>query len=119
MRSFATAALCLALLHTTDARVPHSFREVIQRDAQPEAEVQPQEGVFGWFYRLFKRDNLTTRQDATCYEDDYFVFVGSPSLGEGFCQDYMDYPNRTVPVDATATRYEHEHIAHSLNIAGT
>lgn len=100
MRSLATAALCLNLLHTSDARVPHSFRDIIRRDAQP--EVQPG-GVFDWLRSLLRRD-LAKRQDATCYEDDYYTFVGSPSLGEGFCQDYMDYPNRTVPVEATATR---------------
>lgn len=115
MRSFATRALCLTLLHTTDARVPHSFRRLVQRDAQPDP--QPQEGVFEWFRRLLKRD-IRPRQDATCYEDDYYVFVGSPSLGEPFCQDYMDYPNRTVPVEATATRYEplsqHRYCSHLI-----
>lgn len=103
MRSCAMAALCLALLHTSDARVPHSFRDLIQRDAQPES--QPQGGVFDWLVRLFKRELKPRQDDSTCYEDDYYTFVGSPSLGEGFCQHYMDYPNRTVPVEATATRY--------------
>lgn len=108
MRSFATAALCLTLVHTSHARVPHSFREIIQRDAQPEAQ---HEGVVDWLRRLLRRDVAKRQEEEggeeenpTCVEDDYFTFVGSPSLGEGFCQDYMDYPNRTVPVEATATR---------------
>lgn len=103
MRSVATAALCLAILHTSDARVAHSFRHLIQRDAQPGP--QSHEGIFEWFARLLKRTVQPRQDDSTCYEDDYYVFVGSPSLGEGFCQDYMNYPNRTVPVEATATRY--------------
>ena len=97
MRSFTTAALCLSLIHASNARVPHSFRDLIQRDAEPEPV--PEKGVFDWVLRLFKRQD-------TCIVDDYYTFVGSSSLGEGFCQDYMGYPNRTVPVEATATRYD-------------
>lgn len=102
MRSFAAVALCLAFVHISDARVPHSFHDLVQRDAN--AEPQPGEGVLQWLRRLLRRD-LQPRQDATCYEDEYYTFVGSPALGERFCQDYMNYPNRTVPVEATATRY--------------
>ena len=103
MRSFATAALCLALLHTSDARVPHSFQDLIQRNAQP--ELQPQNKVFDWLVRLFKRELRPRQDESTCYTDIYYTFVGSPDVGEGFCQDFMDYPNITVPVEATATRY--------------
>lgn len=105
MRSFAKAALCLALLHSADARIPRTSRDLVQRDAQP---AQSEEGVFDWVKRLLKRNSLQARQSdgmgETCYEDSFYVFVGSDSLGEPFCQDYMDYPNRTVPVMVTATR---------------
>lgn len=104
MRSFAAAVLCLALTHTSDARVPHSFRDIFPREAEP--DLQPQQGIFEWFNRLLRR-NIKPRQDyeTNCPEDDYFTFVGSDALGEGWCQDYMGYPNRTVPVQVTVTRY--------------
>lgn len=102
MRSVAALALCLSLVHVSTARVPHSFRDLIQRDARLEA--QPHDGILGWLTKLLRRE-IKLRQDATCYEDEYYTFVGSAALGEGFCQDYMGYPNRTVPVEATATRY--------------
>lgn len=101
MRSFATVALCLTLVHISDARVPHSFGDLTQREAEPEA--QPDVGILGWLRRLLRRD-LDKRQEETCYEDDYYTFVGSNALGEPFCQKFMNYPNRTVPVEATTTR---------------
>lgn len=103
MRSFATTALCLSLIHTSSARVPYSSRNRIQRDAETEA--QPAEGFLSWLSRLLRRGEIKSRQEGSyCVEDSYYDFVGSDQLGAPFCQDFLNLPNQTIPVQATATR---------------
>ena len=96
MRSFFATALCLSLIHTSVARIPHSFRELIERDAEPEAE---EDGILRWLARLFKRDDPP---NDICYEDGYYEFVSG--LGSDFCHEYLTYPNVTTTVDYTPTR---------------
>ena len=99
MRSFFATAACLSLIHTTVARVPHSFRDVEERDALPEQEVQPKSGLFDWVANLFRRQS----SDEVCFEDAYNVFAAS---GEGqiLCQELMNYPAVTVVEDYTPIR---------------
>ena len=61
MRSFLAAALCLSLVHSTTAIRPHSFRDLIARDAEPEPEAQAFDSIKRWFARVLRRD-LTPRQ---------------------------------------------------------
>ena len=105
MRSFYTAALYLALIHSSTARVPHSFRDLTDRDRdlEPELEPQPQHGLMHWISRLFRRvaqtSSTISSAGGTCYEDAYYDFVGD--LEPNFCQQFIDTPNVTVTVDYT------------------
>jgi hypothetical protein len=101
MRSFYTVALCLALIQSSTARVPHSFRDLMDREHEPEPETQ--HGILHWISRLFKRiaqsSSTSTSTGGTCYEDAYYEFVDN--LQTPFCQQYMDTPNFTATVDYT------------------
>ena len=101
MRSFFVTALCLSLIHTSVARVPHSFRDLIGRNIESGSE-QQHEGFFQWFARLFKRQTAAEGPNDICYEDVYYEFVGG--LGPEFCTRYMHTPNVTTTVDYTPTR---------------
>lgn len=105
MRPFPTAAaLCLALGHTTNAAgVPHSYLQAREVDAKPQPE-----DFFSRFISLMKRTLQPRQEDGNCLEtpDSYYNFTGE--LGEDFCRDYMNYPNVTIPVLVTPTRYVQE-----------
>ena len=112
MRSFIAVALCLSLTHSCSARIPHSHRQLAERDAEPESS----NFVMALFKRLFTVD-LIPRQDApsnstqgsstngTCYQDEYYNFVYNSSFGEDLCQMLINYPNQTTTVDYTPIRY--------------
>ena len=111
MRSFITTALCLSLIHSSNAaRVPHSFRDLIQQDAELEQSPSITDRLSTFFARLFKR-NLETRQsndddddDSTCYIDEYYNFVDDMRDGPAFCHAFIEYANVTTTVDYTPTR---------------
>lgn len=99
MRSYIIpAALCLSLVLNASARVPHSFQDVARRNAEPE------DGIWGWLHRLFKREIFTRQSDGICYQDQYYDFVYNSSFGEAVCQALIEYPNRTTTVDYTPIR---------------
>ena len=100
MRSFYTAAVCLALAHISIARVPHSFRDLIVREPEPESETE--HGIVHWISRLFKRFAQTSSTGGTCYEDVYYLFVEDLQQ-PSFCQQFLNIPNRTTTVDNTPT----------------
>lgn len=108
MRSFFTAALCLALIHSSNAGVAHSFRDLVDRD--PEPVPVPQRGFILWISRLFKRvaqtssttNSTTTSTGGTCYEDNYYTFVGN--LPPSFCQLFINTPNVTTTAEYTPTK---------------
>jgi len=111
MRSFIAAALCLSLLQSCSALIPHSYRQL----AQPEAELTPSNVFLNLFSKLLRRDTssaeqgLFPRQDAstnsTCYQDEYYTFVYNSSFGQSICELLVDYPNETTTVDYTPVRY--------------
>lgn len=106
MRSLVHTAVFLSLVLSTIARiaVPHSYREYQALEARkPEKKVQTKGNrLIRWFKHFFSRQVLEEPPIA-CYEDGFFEFVGS--LGDQFCQDYMNFPNRTFTIDYTPTRY--------------
>ena len=65
---------------SSTARVPHSFRDLIARESEPEPETQ--HGVLHWISRLFKSiaQSSSTSTGVTCYEDAYYTFVDSLPL---------------------------------------
>jgi hypothetical protein len=93
MKSFVAVALCLSLLSTfTLARIPHSYRQLQERDD----ESQSPNGIFAWFSRLLKR------QEDVCYQDQYYDFVKNSTFGQNFCEVLgVSYPNRTVVEEFT------------------
>lgn len=106
MRSFFIAAVSLSLICSSTARVAHSFRDLVQEDAQPQPQLETGYGILKWFKHLFRKD-LVERQDVSnstsiCYEDEYYTFVSE--LPASFCQQYMSYPNVTAVVQYTSTR---------------
>jgi hypothetical protein len=108
MRSFLCSAVCLTLITSAAAlTTPHSYRELQERDAEKAKPHRKQQhnGVMRWFRNFFNKKQVAAtdaEDDDTCYLDSYYDFVGE--LGEGFCQDYMRYPNTTYTVDYTPTR---------------
>lgn len=112
MRSFITTPLGLSLIHTSVAYVPHSYRDLIHREVEPEPEPKVFEAISQWFSRLFKRDIFSRQNDpdlsnssgsSTCYVDEYYDFVGS-KVGPDFCHILIQYDNVTTTVDYTSTR---------------
>lgn len=101
MRSTLVAALCLSLVHDSTARIPHSFRQLAERETQPE----PQHGIFSWFTHLIKK-TVDRRQETVCYRDDYYDFAANATVGKAFCEALMEYPNTTVTVDYTPRVYD-------------
>lgn len=93
MKSFVAVALCLSLLSTfTLARIPHSYRQLQERDE----ELQSPNGILSWFSRLLKR------QQNVCYQDQYYDFVNNSTFGQNFCQVLgVTYPNRTIVEEFT------------------
>lgn len=96
MRSILIAGLCLSLAQHSVARIPHSFKQLAERDNEPEAQSF---NVLTWLSQLVKR-NVQPRQ-TTCYEDAYYNFVSDSEFGETFCNAYMQYPNTTQTVEYT------------------
>ena len=96
MKSFAAVALCLSLISTfATARIPHSYRDLQERDEQPNSVI----GVLNWINKLFKRE-IYKRE--TCYQDEFYNFVFNSSFGSEFCEDLgVAYPERTIVVDFT------------------
>ena len=107
MRSCISAALCLSLIATCSARIPHSYKQLAHRDPDP----KPSNLIVRLFNKLFKRD-LEVRQSSsnssngTCYQDDYYYFVYNSTFGEKVCQMFIDYPNVTTTYDYTPVRYD-------------
>jgi hypothetical protein len=95
MKSFVAVALCLSLLSTfAFARIPHSYRQLQERDD----ESQSPNSIFSWFTRLLKRQ----QEQDVCYQDEYYDFVTNSTFGQNFCEDLgVSYPNRTVVEDFT------------------
>lgn len=98
MRSFIAAALCLSLLQTCAARIPHSYRQLAQRDA----DLDTTNVFLNFFNKLFRRQDMS---DGTCYQDDYYNFVYNSSSGQTVCELFVDYPNETTTIDYTPVRY--------------
>lgn len=100
MKNSTAVALSLWLcFHIANARIPHSYRQLQERND----EVTSHESFLAWASRLFKRQNEAqgTSQDV-CLQDEYYGFVTNSSFGENFCELLgIDYPNRTVVVDYT------------------
>jgi hypothetical protein len=98
MKSFVAVALCLSLLSTfTLARIPHSYRQLQERDD----ESQSPNGILDlfsprWLTRLLKR------QQDICYQDQFYDFVNNSTFGHDFCEVLgVSYPNRTVVEEFT------------------
>lgn len=117
MRSLPFVAVCLSLSETTFARVPHSFRDLNQRDDEAESNAKVLDRVSGWLERLFRRDlvparNLRPRQAETCVQDDYY---SAAQDYPGICQSYMNYPTQTEYDDYTPIRYALFKIVKTMN----
>ena len=101
MKSFVAVALCLSLVSSfASARIPHSYRQLQERDD----ESQSPNGVLNWFSRLLKRQQKSQqkRQQDVCYQDEYYDFVTNSTFGQNFCQNFgISYPNRTVVEEFT------------------
>jgi len=97
MKSFVAVALCLSLISSfAQARIPHSYRQLQERDD----DFQSPNGIFNWFSRLLKRQQK--RQQDVCYQDEYYDFVTNSTFGQNFCQSLgVSYPNSTVVEDFT------------------
>lgn len=97
MKSFVAVALCLSLISSFAlARIPHSYRQLQERDE----EVQSPNGVLNWFSRILKRQQK--RQQDVCYQDQYYDFVTNSTFGKNTCQALgISYPNRTVVEEFT------------------
>ena len=103
MRSSAAVLLCLAFSHEANARVPHSFRDLIRRDAQTGPAFHSGNKVLGWLSKMFKRQEMMSASSTgeECFQDKWYNAVDD--LGEDWCQDYMEYPNRTAYQEYTPT----------------
>lgn len=105
MKSFFAVALCLSLVSTfANARIPHSYRQLQERDDETESP----NWFLSWIKGIFKRQDSSqeSSQNDVCYVDEYYTFVnGSGSaFGKNLCQDLgIIYPNRTVTEDFTPT----------------
>jgi sensor domain CHASE-containing protein len=97
MKSFVAVALCLSLFSTfARARIPHSYRQLQERDD----ELQSPDRLLNWFMRMLKRQQK--RQQDVCYQDQYYDFVNNSTFGQNFCQVLgISYPNRTIVDDFT------------------
>jgi hypothetical protein len=97
MKSFVAVALCLSLLSSFAlARIPHSYRQLQERDD----ELQSPNGVLDWFNRMLKRQQK--HQQDVCYQDQYYDFVNNSTFGQNFCEVLgVSYPNRTVTEEFT------------------
>jgi hypothetical protein len=97
MKSFVAVALCLSLISTSAfARIPHSYRQLQERDE----EMQSLNGVLNWFNQILKRQQK--RQQDVCYQDQYYDFVNNSTFGQNFCRVLgISYPNRTVVEEFT------------------
>jgi hypothetical protein len=97
MKSFVAVALCLSLISSFAlARIPHSYRQLQERDD----ELQSPNGILEWFSRILKRQQK--RQQDVCYQDEYYDFVTNSTFGQSFCQDLgVSYPNRTIVEEFT------------------
>lgn len=99
MKSFFALALCLSLAFTfASARIPHSYRQLQERDDDTESP--------NWIVRLvkgfFKRQE--PKQNDVCYVDQYYTFVNGSAFGKNVCQVVgIIYPNRTITEDYTPT----------------
>ncbi|KAM0723848.1 hypothetical protein Q7P37_000838 [Cladosporium fusiforme] len=107
MKSFVTLALCLSVFFTfATARIPHSYRQLQERDERPSS---PNAAV-AWINRFFRRQGGTEpavtsdnqpSQDV-CYQDPYYNFVNGSAFGRSVCQGLgIKYPNRTIVSDFT------------------
>lgn len=96
MKSFVAAALCLSLIETFAlARIPHSYRQLQERDDQS----QSPNGILNWLTRLLKRQQ---EQQNICYQDDFYNFVHNSTFGKKTCQALgVTYPNVTVVEEFT------------------
>ncbi|QIX01926.1 hypothetical protein AMS68_007443 [Peltaster fructicola] len=99
MRSILAPALCLSLVHQSVAYIPHSLKQVAERDV----ELEQSGSILSWFSQLFKRSSSNGRRQNVCYEDDYYNFVSNATFGQAFCQAYLDYPDTTTTLDGTST----------------
>lgn len=100
-QSFFATALYLTLTSTlVDAR---AYPGLQIRNANAESNAAP----LSWLKRIVKKgDSLLPRQDAgICYQDDFYKFVNNSTFGEDFCRSFVQYPNTTVVVEYTPTRY--------------
>lgn len=97
-QTFIVVALCLTLTSVfVDAR---AARQVQVRNANAESNG----GAASWLRNL--KALLAPRQEPNvCYEDEYYTFLSDSTIGESFCQSLLDYPNTTITVDYTPTRY--------------
>jgi hypothetical protein len=93
MKSFVALALCLSLFNTfATARIPHSYRQLQERND----ESQSPNAILSWLSRLFKR------QEDVCYQDQYYDFVNNSTFGQNFCRVLgVQYPNQTVVEEFT------------------
>lgn len=106
MKSFVALALCLSLILTfATARIPHSYRQLQERNEQPKSP----NAFVAWFSR-FREKRQNTVVTATgeepsndvCYLDEYYRFVNGSTFGKTVCQGLgVKYPNRTSTVDFT------------------
>ena len=97
MKSFVAVALCLSLISSfAFARIPHSYRQLQERDD----ELQSPNGLLDWFSRILKRQQK--RQQDICYQDDFYAFVNNSTFGQNTCKALgISYPNRTVVEEYT------------------
>ncbi|GAB7330528.1 hypothetical protein MBLNU13_g02122t1 [Cladosporium sp. NU13] len=97
MKSLVAVALCLSLIGSfAFARIPHSYRQLQERDD----ELQSPNGLLNWFSRVLNRQQK--RQQEVCYQDQYYDFVNNSTFGQNFCQVLgISYPNRTVVEEFT------------------
>lgn len=113
MKSFTALALCLLLFFAfTTARIPHSYRQLQERNEEPESP----NAMVSWLNRFLKRQDETEdpetedeaeRQAASaaqsvCFQDEYYRFVNGSTFGKTVCQGIgIKYPNRTITEDFT------------------
>ncbi len=105
-QSFFASALCLSIVQTSvNARAHDKFSQLKIRNGQPVVEVAQNGGMFDWAHRLFRRHVQPRQSSGLCVEDSYYNIIQNLPNAQSFCQGYMNYPNETITVDYTPTRY--------------